>query len=359
MQNRYSFLYRREYNSYKVFLTDEKDIDKVERRYKNLIILSAKDQMKLMNMDKVLQNVEIALKEYSASQTVTPIRTILPFGNGNSGITMPSVAEKLSVMGLKYVTVVPTNKETGKKAIQGVVLLSDIKTGEPQALLEGSYLTLIRTGALSGVATKYLARHNAKRLGIIGTGEQARGLCEAILAVREIEEIYLFNRTEEKAEQFATFIKHAFQKEVVVCRNPNAVVQNSDILVTATTSMNPVFSEALQRGIHVNAVGSFRPTMQELPSEAICSAAKVVVEARDAALAEAGDLHIPIQEGVFSEQNIHAELGQIVSGERMGRESNEEITIFKSVGLAIVDIIVAKYFYDQAVKNKVGVTVEL
>ena len=324
-----------------------------------MMILSANDQKNLVDMREVLQCVEVALKEFSALKTDTPIRTALPFGNGNSGLVMPSVAEGLDTMGLKYVTVVPGNKDSGKKAIHGVVLLSDIKTGEPLALLEGSYLTLIRTGALSGVATKYLARQDAKSLGIIGTGEQASGLCEAILAVRNIETIYLFNRSEQKAEEFAAFVTTTYQKEVVVCRNPDEVVRNSDILVTATTSMTPVFSQSLQPGIHVNAVGSFRPTMQELPTDAICAATKVVVESKEAALEEAGDLCIPILEGVFSQDELHAELGQIVSGERSGREDNQEITVFKSVGLAIVDIVVAKYLYDLAIKSKKGVIVDL
>jgi ornithine cyclodeaminase len=324
-----------------------------------MLILSANDQRDLADMNEILECVTVALKEFSASNTDTPIRTALPFGQGNAGLVMPSVAEGLETMGLKYVTVVPNNKDIGKKAIHGVVLLSDIKTGEPLALLEGSYLTLIRTGALSGVATKYLARPNAKNLGIIGTGEQARGLCEAILAVRDIQQIRVFNRSEEKAIEFALYAGEKFKIEVIVCHNSNDVVENSDILVTATTSMTPVFSEALQPGIHVNAVGSFRPTMQELPSHAISAAHKVVVESINAALEEAGDLHIPIQEGVFSAHDIHAELGQIISGERFGRVHDKEITIFKSVGLAIADIVVAKYFYDKAIKRNAGVTVNL
>ncbi|MER2089686.1 MAG: ornithine cyclodeaminase family protein [Sporosarcina sp.] len=324
-----------------------------------MLVLSAKDQMDMVDMNEILQCVEVSLKAFSTSKTDTPIRTILPFGNGSSGVVMPSVAEGLGAMGLKYVTVVPTNKDRGKKAIQGVVLLSDVTTGEPLALLEGSYLTLIRTGALSGVATKYLARQDAKNLGIIGTGEQAAGLCEAILAVRDIDTVYLCNRSEEKAKEFAEFVVKKFQKKVIILQDPNELVRNSDIVVTATTSMSPVFTDNLQPGVHVNAVGSFRPTMQELPTSAICDAAKVVVEAKEAALEEAGDLHIPIQEGVFSASEIHGELGRIVSGELAGREEEQEITIFKSVGLAIVDIVVAKYFYDKACKNKAGVAVDL
>lgn len=324
-----------------------------------MMIISADEQKRLVDMNEVMEYVEIALKEFSALKTDTPIRTALPFGEGNSGLVMPSVAEDLKAMGLKYVTVVPGNAKIDKKVIQGVVLLSDIKTGEPLALLEGSYLTNIRTGALSGVATKYLAKKNASKLGIIGTGEQAHGLCRAVLAARDIETIFVFNRSEEKAKEFAEVTKETFGKEVVICATPDEVVQNSDILVTATTSMSPVFSTPLKPGTHINAVGSFKPTMQEIPSHALTSASKVVVESMEAALEESGDLQIPIQEGVFSENELHAELGKIISGEFAGRENDEEITVFKSVGVAIVDIVIAKYFYEKALKQEAGVIVNL
>lgn len=315
--------------------------------------------MELVDMKEILQCIEVALEEFSRSATDTPIRTILPFGTENSGVVMPSVAEGLESMGLKYVNVVPSNITIGKKVINGVVLLSDITTGEPIALLEGSYLTRLRTGALSGVATKYLSRKDSKTLGIIGTGEQAKGLCVAILAVRDIDTIYVYNRSEEKAIAFSEFVATQFNKQVVVCDDPNEVVRESDILVTATTAMTPVFTEKLKPGVHVNGVGSFKTTMQELPTSAICSATKVVVESKESALEEAGDLVVPIQAGMYSKDAIHGELGQIISGKLTGRENEHEVTVFKSVGLAIADIVIAKYFYDKAFKNKVGVTVDL
>lgn len=325
-----------------------------------MLVISTDEQKSLVDMNEIIECVAVALKEFSANRTVTPIRASLPFNNNqNTALIMPSVAEELSSVGLKVVTVAPNNKELGKKTITGVVMLSDFNTGEPIALLEGSYLTMIRTGALSGVATKYLSREDSKKLCIIGTGEQAKGLVEAILAVRNIEEILLYNRTEQKAHEFAKYIRNKFDKHVQVYSDPNEAVLKADIIVTTTNSSTPVFSEPLKPGVHVNAVGSFRPTMQELPSHALSSAQKVVVESSEAALEETGDLLVPIEEGVFKAGDIYGELGQIVNGERNGRESNEEITLFKSVGLAVVDIIVAKYFYEKAIKNKVGTSINL
>ncbi|MEX3748009.1 MULTISPECIES: ornithine cyclodeaminase family protein [Lysinibacillus] len=325
-----------------------------------MLVISKDEQKSLVDMNEVIEYVAVALREFSANRTITPIRAALPFNNTqNTALIMPSVAEELSSVGLKIVTVAPNNKELGKKTITGVVMLSDFKTGEPIALLEGSYLTMIRTGALSGVATKYLSREDSKKLCIIGTGEQAKGLVEAILAVRNIEEILLYNRTEQKAHEFAEYIRNKFDKHVQVFSNPNEAVLKADIIVTTTNSSTPVFSEPLKPGVHVNAVGSFRPTMQELPSHALSVAHKVVVESSEAALEETGDLLVPIEEGVFKAGDIYGELGQIVNGERNGRESNEEITLFKSVGLAVVDIIVAKYFYEKAIKNKAGTSINL
>ncbi|MGF9875189.1 ornithine cyclodeaminase family protein [Bacillus tropicus] len=324
-----------------------------------MLVISANEQRNLVNMNEVIKYAALALQEFSAERTITPIRTSLPFANEqNTALIMPSVAEGLEALGLKVVTVVPENKKIGKKTINGIVMLSDFQTGEPLALLEGSYLTMIRTGALSGVATKHLARHNAKTLCIIGTGEQAKGIAEAIFAVRDIEKVILYNRTEEKAYAFARYIKEKFGKPAYVYANANEAISEADIIVTTTNASTPAFSEKLQKGVHINAVGSFRPNMQELPSHAIANPNKVVVESKEAALEETGGLQVPIQEGLFKASDIHAELGQIISGERAGRENDEEITVFKSVGLAVVDIIVAKYLYERAVEHGVGNRIE-
>ncbi|MFD3447080.1 ornithine cyclodeaminase family protein [Microbacteriaceae bacterium 4G12] len=325
-----------------------------------MLVINAAEQESLVDIKEVIEHVATALQEFSAERTITPIRFALPFANSqNTALIMPSVAEELGALGLKVVTVAPNNPKTGKKTINGVVMLSDFQTGEPLALLEGSYLTMIRTGALSGVATKYLARQEAKNLCIIGTGEQAKGLAQAVLAVRNIEKIMLYNRTEQKADEFAEYLKGEYKIPVYVYADANEAIREADIIVTATNSLSPVFSDTVRPGVHVNAVGSFKPTMQELPSHVISFAHKVVVESREAALEETGDLQIPIQEGVFKESDIHAELGQIISGERSGRESEQEITVFKSVGLAVVDIVVAKYFYEKAVGRGVGTRVRL
>ncbi|WP_144461884.1 ornithine cyclodeaminase family protein [Siminovitchia fortis] len=325
-----------------------------------MLVLSASDQEKLLHMPEMIEAVSTALKEYSAKRTVTPVRTVLNVEKAEGhAIFMPSVAEDAGSLGIKYVGSFPNNKKMGKAAINGVVLLADVQTGEPLALLEGSYLTVMRTGALSGAATKYLARENARILSIIGTGAQSIGQCEAVMAVRNIEKISLYNRSEKKAYDLAKQLRTRHEVEVLVHQDADQAIDGADIVVTATSSSTPVFSRRLEPGVHVNAIGSYQPTMQELPTHAVSGADKVVVESVEAALEEAGCLQIPIQEGHFSPERIHSELGFIVSNEAAGRETDEELTIFKSVGFAAADIVAANYFYEKALRENIGQRITL
>ncbi|MBO3065755.1 MULTISPECIES: ornithine cyclodeaminase family protein [Staphylococcus] len=314
--------------------------------------IDAQEQAKLLNMEEIVDAVAESLKAYSEGKTNTPLRYSLPFNEDNRYLVMPALSDELKIVGLKTVTVAPNNTKIGKNTIVGSVILSDYETGETLAVLEGSYLTKIRTGAISGVATRYLARENAKTLCVIGTGDQAQGLIEAVLAVRDIERIQFYNRTYDKAVNFSKQIEKDHEHlNLVVCDDVETAIADADIIVTATNAQAPVFKQRLAQGVHVNAVGSFKPDMQELPSQAIVDADKVVVEAVEAALEETGDLINPVSEGVFGRNHLYGELGHIVASKLEGRVSEDEITIFKSVGVAIVDIVVANYFYQKAIKS--------
>lgn len=315
--------------------------------------ISADEQAKLLDMKEVVDAVAEALQAYSAGQTETPIRYSLPFNQDNRYLVMPALSDALKLVGLKNVTFAPHNPDKGKSTIVGSVVLSDYDTGETLAILEGSYLTKIRTGAISGVATQYLAKEDAKTLCVIGTGEQAEGLIEAVLAVRDIQRIQFYNRTYAKAVDFAQDVadRHP-QVTIAVYDDVDAAMDDAEVIVTATNASAPVFEKQVEPGVHVNAVGSFKPDMQELPSQLIANADKVVVEAAEAALKETGDLINPVNEGVFNDTDLYGELGNIVAGKLTGRDSAEEITVFKSVGLAIVDIVVANYFYQKLRASK-------
>ena len=314
--------------------------------------INAQEQEELLDMKEIIDAVAESLKAYSEGKTNTPLRYSLPFNEDNRYLVMPALSDELKIVGLKTVTVAPNNTKIGKNTIVGSVILSDYETGETLAVLEGSYLTKIRTGAISGVATRYLARENAKTLCVIGAGDQAQGLIEAVLAVRDIERIQFYNRTYDKAVNFSKQIEKDHEHlNLVVCDDVETAIADADIIVTATNAQTPVFKQRLAQGVHVNAVGSFKPDMQELPSQAIVDADKVVVEAVEAALEETGDLINPVSEGVFGQNHLYGELGHIVASKLEGRVSEDEITIFKSVGVAIVDIVVANYFYQKAIKS--------
>lgn len=331
-----------------------------------MLFLSSDDQRKVIKMDEAIDAVSVALSEYSGRRAITPIRTALYLEKSEgTSLFMPSFVEATNSLGVKFVSVFPKNTSRGKKTIYGLMVLADAETGEPLAVLEASYLTVIRTGAASGLASKLLAKENAKVLGVIGTGEQSRGIIQAIRAVRPIEEIRLYNRHASKAYQLSNELKESDEAEcgmlkVTVTDNADQAIREADIIVTATNSMHPVFTrEAIPSGVHVNAVGSFRPDMQELPTHLIAHADKIVVESRESALEETGDFIIPEKQGLFDPTFIYAELGEIACGLKPGRERHDEMTVFKSVGLAAMDVVVAKAIYDRALVAGVGTQISM
>ncbi|MCE3399305.1 NAD(P)-binding domain-containing protein, partial [Staphylococcus aureus] len=196
----------------------------------------------------------------------------------------PALSDELKIVGLKTVSFAPDNPKKGKATITGSVILSDYETGETLAVLDGGYLTKIRTGAISGVATKYLSREDAKVLTVIGAGVQAEGLIEAVMAVRNIEEVHFSSRTKEKAEKLAEATQQKYGVKAKTYDQADEAMEAADIIVTATNASEPVYSHTLHPGVHLNAVGSFKPDMQELPSESMMIANKIVVESTEAAM---------------------------------------------------------------------------
>lgn len=329
-----------------------------------MLVLSASDQRQAAGMNDVINAVATALKESSAGRTESPIRTSIPVPPANGvALFMPSMVPAADSLGMKVVSVFPDNPSIGKPSIHALVVLADTATGEPLALLEGSSLTVRRTGAVVGLAAEHLARRDAKVLTVIGTGAQARGVVEAVLAVRNIEEVRLFNRTAVKAEEFAEQLRAGLMSKagrVSVATRAQQATDGADIVVTATNSAQPVFdARHIGPGTAVCGIGSFTPTMQELPADLMQRAGKIVVESNEAALAEAGDLIIPMQSGALGQDRIYAELGEIAAGKKPGRTNDEEITVFKSVGLAAMDVVVAKQIYDRALAASLGQHVEL
>ena len=256
-------------------------------------------------------------------------------------LLMPAVGEREA--GVKLVTVAPGNPERGLPLIHALYVLLDGATLAPIALFEGAALTALRTAAVSGLATRYLAREDAARLVIFGAGVQATAHLEAMTAVRPVERVVVVSRTEGAADRLAGRARDA---GLEASTGEPAAVADSDIVCTCTTSATPLFDGSrLSAGAHVNAIGAYRPEDREVDDGTV-RRARIVVETREAAMAEAGDILIPMKAGVIDETAIVADLAEVVGG-RLVRRSPEEVTLFKSVGVAFEDLVVAAAAADR------------
>jgi ornithine cyclodeaminase/alanine dehydrogenase len=320
------------------------------------LFLSRKDVESILTMEDTIEAVETAFRAHGLGTVIMPIRTVMRLEKTNGSVNfMPAYIETMDAIGIKVVSVYPKNpSEYDLPTILGVVLLTDARTGDMLAIMDGAHLTAMRTGAASGVATKYLARKDAKEVGIIGTGVQGRTQILAVSKVRRIERVKAFDIDRDRCELFCKELHEQLGIQMVPVDTAEKAVRRSHIVTTASTSKTPILmGDWLEEGMHVNAIGSHTPDARELDAVAI-KRAKVIVDSREAALKEAGDLMIPISQGLVTPDHIYAELGEIITGKKVGREKENDITIFKSQGLAIQDISTASRVYEIAVKKGFG-----
>jgi ornithine cyclodeaminase/alanine dehydrogenase-like protein (mu-crystallin family) len=327
-----------------------------------MLVLTRNDIEQLYTMKECIQDVEEAFRFAAEGRTTTPVRTSVPHAKrGAVTLYMPSYIEAVEYTSVKVVSIFPDNQEKGLPSLQGVTLLTEAVSGRHVALLDATFLTVFRTGASSGVATKWLARADARSLAVLGCGAQALGQIQAVMAVRPIERLYLYNRTRGRAEQLAGQIAGLFPEwrgTVEIVDDPDAAVEAADIVVCSTKATQPLFDgNRLRPGTHVNAIGAYQPHMQEFDVTTLKRSSKVVVDTREGALHEAGDLIMPIQRGEWSIDRLHAELGEILAGRKPGRERDDEITLYKSVGIAYLDTMVARSVYEKAKRLGAGTEV--
>lgn len=324
-----------------------------------MTILRAADIARTLPMAVAIQAMRRVFAAHAQGQIQAPPRAVLRTGNeGGATLVMPAAWEsgERPLLTTKVVSVFPGNSKRGLPAIHGAVLATDPSTGTPLALLDGASLTAIRTGAVCGVATDLLARPDSRELAVFGSGVQARTQVRAIRAVRPIEAIRICSRriasARAMAEELAAHPEAPVKAQAVAA--PAEALRKADIACLATTSRVPVFDDReVPAGIHLNAIGSFRAEDRELPGETVARA-RVVVDDRAAALEEAGDLLIPIREGLFTERHIHCDLGALVLGASAGRMSPSEVTVFKSVGLPAQDVAVAQAVLAEAERLGLG-----
>lgn len=323
----------------------EKNIS--DEYFRNIKFLSSKDIRKLISMEEAINAMQQAFASYSEGTSRVPQRYVSEIeGIGMDLFFKPAYNKSLGRIAVKILTQKTGEIIQGVPSILGVILLLDMKTGAILSMMDGTYLTALRTGAASGIATKLLARDDANTVAIFGCGAQGKTQLEAICDVRPIKRVLLYDTNTDAAEKFKNEMEERQSISINVEKNLQNLKQ-ADIICTATNSEKPLFSrDDISEGVHINAIGSYKPNMQEL-DPLIIKSGKLFVDSSESVLKESGDLIKPISSNVFSENIIKAEIGDLINNEVTGRQTNDEITIFKSVGLGVQDLFVANAIYNK------------
>ena len=327
----------------------------------SVLILNEEDVQRLLPMNECIEVMERAFVALARGEVEQPLRTIFrpPQVRGVMALMPTFRGGETPLFGFKAICVFPGNAAIGKDAHQGSVILFDGATGELRAIANASAITAIRTAAVSGLATRVLAKPDASTLAIIGAGVQARAHLEAIACVRKLRRVLVAASRKESAERFAQSMKSHVDCEVEPVGSPEEAVREADIVVTATTSREPVVHhEWLSPGTHINAIGTFSPRARELDTATMASSS-IFVDRRESAFNEAGDYLIAAGERAIGPESILAELGEVLIGDHPGRRSSDEITVFKSLGLAMEDLAAAEYCYQKALAQGGGKMVSL
>lgn len=325
-----------------------------------ILLLTRNEMTQVLSMEGAIEAVKEALAVYSSGARNIPLRVNLDIpAYGGQSLYMPGYAPSPHALGVKIVSVFPGNADKGIASVPAAMVLLDDTTGQVVSLMDGTCLTQLRTGAAAGAATDLLARRDAEKFVLIGTGGQAAAQLEAVLTVRAIKQVRVMGRNTNKARVFAQAMARRFHVDVSVSTDLDEDVRTADVITAVTTALDPVFQAAqLKPGVHINGVGSYTPKMSEIPLEVLQVADKIYVDTRDAVI-ESGDFQKPIAAGLFDVSNITGELGDLINGKTAGRVNAGEITFFETTGNAILDIVVAKKIYDAALALGIGTSVDL
>lgn len=328
-----------------------------------MLALSKRDLQHLVSMNDAIELMKTAFRELREGRATVPLRSAVDVDPGKAvTLLMPAYMSGIGALGFKVVSIFQDNPARDLPTANAMVCMIDPETGVPTALLNGSYLTALRTGAVSGASTDLMARSDARIATVIGAGAQGVTQVAAVCAARDIERVNVVYRHEASWERFQRDVAEDWPElsdRLHGTTDAEQAVREADVVCLATTSTTPVFEDAWVRdGTHVTGVGSFTPEMQEAPADFVARA-RVVLDMKEHALAEAGDLIIPLRDGVFGEDHIVGELGDLVNGSVTGRTSDDEVTFFKSVGNAVQDMTVASFAVDRAQEHGIGQEIDL
>ena len=314
--------------------------------------ISTEQMRSLVSMSEAIDAMRAIFGELSSGKSIMPVRTVNMFGEMML-LNKPSYSPSKNYAAIKLLTQVESNPSRGLPMIQGLVFLMDSTNGNLLAMMDGKYITSLRTGAASGLATQLLACKEASVAAIFGAGIQGATQLEAVCAVRPVKKAYIFDVNPVAAATYAERQSAKLGVPIYVGSSLE-VLKDVDVICTATGARAPLFqAEHLKPSVHINAIGSFRPHMQELPPEWVASA-NVYVDHVDACLAETGDLLIPIEKGLMTSKHILGEIGDVVNGTIAGRTNSHDATLFKSVGVAVQDLAAAALIYEKATSQNIG-----
>jgi ornithine cyclodeaminase len=321
-----------------------------------ILILDSRQIKQLLSIVDCIELMSDALSALARDEVYQPLRTIIrpPGARGLLGLMPAYRSGERGAFGLKAICVFPENPSQGKDAHQGAVTLFSRETGELLALMNASEITAIRTAAVSAVATRLLAREDAHELAMIGAGVQARTHLVALACVRSIKRARVVARNFDHAQQFVDEMQPNFLCPIEAVRENEDAVRGADLIVTVTSSLEPVINkEWISPGAYINAIGTHSPHSREIDGATMASA-RIFVDRRESALNESGDYLLAAKEGLVTPDNIVGEIGELLIGKKSGRTSETEITLFKSLGLAIEDVACAEYLYSKALNESVG-----
>jgi len=321
------------------------------------LILNRSDVVSVLTMKDCMNAVEKAFRELSEGTAILPLRTAITPPEGLA-LYMPAYLKQMGALACKVVSVYKNNPaKHDLPTTIGKVLLQDPATGNVVCIMDGGYLTAVRTGAASGVATKYLARNdNGQVAAIFGAGVQAKMQLWAVAEARSLSHAMVYDISSEAMQKFIEEMSPKLNLEIQKASSPDEMMQ-ADILVTATSSSNPIFDgNKVKEGTHINGIGSHTPGQRELDTT-IVRRSKFVGDSYEACFKESGDIIIPVSAGEIPKEHFYAELGELITGKKKGRENNREITLFKSNGLAIQDAATAKLVFEKAVEKGIGMDV--
>lgn len=324
-----------------------------------MLLLSRDNIKQVFTMNDAIAADKLAFQLFSENKTEVPLRTqIVDEKQNGTFLFMPSYSPDLAAAALKIINIFPDNIDKGLSSAPAQVLLVDGATGYVNALLDGTTVTQLRTGAASGVAFDVLGRKDAKKGALIGTGGQAATQLEAMLCVRNLDVVYVFDQNSERTQAFVEEMKRTLKKyptKILPAKSSDEAIHDADLIITVTPATSPVFDgNKVKRGATVSCVGSYQPQMQEMDPVILKRASKIYFDSEEAVLSEAGDILIPLAEGLITKEDFTGDIGEVLLEKVVGRESEDEIIVFKTVGIGAQDLVTAKKIYECALEKEIG-----